>query len=102
MNPAHKPWTEKEEVLLGTMRDSALAKKLDRTRMAVETKRRKLGIAPFIPRSRFWTKREVSLLGQMTDAALAKKLKCSRKHVLEKRLSLGIAPSSPLNSPHPK
>jgi hypothetical protein len=94
-----RPWTEKEESLLGTMRDCDLAVKLGRTRNSVEWKRRRLGVPPFIPRARVWTKRELGLLGTITDAALAAKLKCSRKHVIEKRIELGIAPSAPANSP---
>lgn len=101
MNPARR-WTEKEEALLGTARDSELAKKLSRSRDSVEWKRRAMGIAPFIPRARTWTKRELKLLGKMPDAALAKKLKCSRKHVVEKRMALGIESSSPINSPRKK
>ena len=85
-------WSEKEEALLGTMTDIALAKKLGRTRRAVEHKRRKLGVAPCVPHTKPLTNRQLAWLGIVPDHVAAKKLGLSRVHVarLRKRLKIKI------------
>ena len=99
MNPAHKRWTEREEALLGTDTDAAIAAKLGRTPKAIEAHRRKLGIAAHRPHKRRWIKRELRLLGTMSDAALAERLGCSRRHVMLTRRAAKIKPFSPRNRP---
>lgn len=92
-------WTEKEESLLGTMTDRALAAKLGRTLKGVTWKRLAMGIAASEPRERKWTKAEASLLGTMSDKALAAKLGCTPRCVLQTRARRGIAPFSGKNTP---
>jgi len=99
MNPAHKPWTDRQERLLGTATDAAIAAKFGRSRKAVETKRRKRGIPGHVPHTRAWTKREIKLLGTMSDAAVARRLGCCSNHVLKTRRRLGVPPFSPHNTP---
>ena len=99
MNPADRSWTAREEALLGTLTDRALAARLKRTLTAVTAKRIKLGIAPSQPHTRTWSKAELRKLGKISDARLAARLGISRKHVLETRRRLGIAASSPANTP---
>jgi len=99
MRLAHRPWTAREESLLGTLTDAAIGKRLNRTRKAVEGKRRAMGIAAHVAHSRQWSKAELSQLGKISDAKLAAKLGCSRKHVLETRQRREVAASSPQNTP---
>lgn len=44
--PPENPWRPEELALLGTGTDLEVARKVDRSRVAVKSKRRKLGIAP--------------------------------------------------------
>lgn len=99
MNPADRPWSDREISLLGTMTDRDLAGQIGRTVDAVESQRHKLGIAPVRPRARSWTRAEVRLLGTMPDRELAERLGCTRKHIGEVRARLGIAPFSGRNTP---
>ncbi len=47
LRPCHRrPWTPREDRLLGTLSDRRLAKKLGRTVKSVEQRRSRLGIAP--------------------------------------------------------
>jgi len=93
------PWTEKEERLLGTLTDQALAEKLGRTLQGVTWKRLAKGIPAFRPRARVWTAAELAKLGTIADAKLAAELGVSRKHVLQMRQRRVIAPFSGKNTP---
>ena len=44
--PLQRPWTQAEDLLLGTFPDRELAKRLERTVRAVASRRRGLGIPP--------------------------------------------------------
>lgn len=99
MNHHNSPWTAAQTKLIGTMTDSALAKRLGRTRRAVSSKRDSLGIAAFTPHRRQWTPAELKLLGTMPDSAVAKKLGCGRLHVTLTRLRLGVECFAPQMRP---
>ena len=90
-NGTTHPWSEREERLLGTMTDRAVAERIGRTRKAVETRRLERGIAPVRARARRWTKREERLLGRMTDGAVARRLGVARRTAWMRRRKLGIA-----------
>jgi hypothetical protein len=65
------PWTAKEITLLGTMPDPELARRLGRTRSAVQLKRHRRGIRMFhyVPR---WKPEELALLGKVSDEEVAR------------------------------
>lgn len=71
----HRPWTPREEALLGKSPDAAVARKIGRTASAVWEHRHKLGLpnSCLSPR-RPWTKAEEALLGTDADKVIAKKL----------------------------
>lgn len=94
-----KPWSPREDKLLGTNTDAAIAAKLGRTRAAVETRRLRLQIAAYHSRSRQWTVAEIQLLGTMSDADLADQLGCRRLHVLQTRQRHGVACYASQNTP---
>lgn len=95
----YRPWSEKEESLVGTATDRAVALRIGRSETAVLRKRQSLDVSAFEPHRRDWTKGELSLLGKLSDAKVAKRLDCSRKCVIEKRQELGIGCASPRNTP---
>lgn len=70
---ASRPWSRREEELLGTTTDPEIARRLRRSIVAVYARRRSLDI-PAIPIRRPWTKREIKLLGTMPDSNLAARL----------------------------
>lgn len=92
-------WQTDEINLLGTMTDSALAKRIGRSRKAVETMRLSLEIPAHTAHQRKWSKREVAMLGVLPDGAIAKKLKISRRCVLMERKRRGIATARPNSTP---
>jgi len=98
-NQYTRPWTEKDEILLGTMRDTELAEKIGRSVGAVTQKRLAMGIAAFVPRSYTWSRAEIALLGRKSDADVAFEIGVSRKCVVEARLRRGICCFSPRNQP---
>ena len=85
-----RPWTPREDRLLGTRMDSEVARLLDRERSTVSTRRARLGIPPFVER-RPWTPAQDRLLGTASDEALTKKLGRSRTTIGLRRQKLGIA-----------
>jgi hypothetical protein len=95
----NQPWSELDEALLGTLGDAALAARLGRTAKAVETKRRKMGIAPKTAHQRAWSAREARQLGKLSDLFVARRLGISRKAVRSERIRRGIGPASPRNVP---
>jgi hypothetical protein len=86
-----RPWTRREERLLGTRSDKEIAKLLDRGIAVVLQRRHRLGIPSAIWRRRKWTPAEDRLLGTAPDAVLARKLGCARGAVQLRRSKLGIA-----------
>lgn len=85
-----KSWQSAELSQLGKATDAAIARRIGRTRKAVETKRLLLGIPPKTPRRRKWTAHEVNLLGTMSDAALAERLGIWGRTVMIERQRRGV------------
>lgn len=95
----YRPWRDRELRLLGTAADRIVAERLGRTQRAVETTRRKRGIAAWQRHRRKWTWKEVRLLGRYADAEVAGRLDIARRTVLIERQRREIAPAHPENSP---
>jgi hypothetical protein len=90
--PTRHTWTEKELVLLGTMSDGAVARKLNIPVKQVTHHRRKLDIAPFDRKGKVrWTKDRIEQLGKTPDHELARNWKIPQREVTKKRESLSIA-----------
>jgi hypothetical protein len=89
-NPILTCWTPEQDRLLGTMPDDEVARRVGRTRMAVQKRRFRLGIGDKRPERRPWTEAELALLGTLSDAELARRLQCSTGRVAYKRKSLHI------------
>ncbi len=89
-------FTIKEINLLGTESDIAIAKKIGRSRKAVETARLSRGIKSHRERQveERWKKWD-KFLGKIPDTHLAKRVKCSGFAVILRRRKLGIAPHKP-------
>jgi hypothetical protein len=95
--PHENAWVPDEIALLGTMRDSEIAKRTGRTIPAVRSRRRLLGIANFFkrkPRSQAprWTPNMDKLMGTMPDPVLAQKLKTSHAIIVNRRRKLKVPP----------
>ena len=73
-NARSRPYTEAEEMLLGTMSDQELADKLGRTMFAIQARRIMFGIAKFNAQRRSWTDEEKALLGKLPDEEVAQRL----------------------------
>src|SRR5687767_9547077 len=84
-----KPWTPKEDRLLGTKPDSVVGRQLGRSAHAVLQRRHRLGIPPKSPYRR-WTPQEEKLLGTMPDLQVSVRLGWDRKAVAKRRKLLGI------------
>jgi hypothetical protein len=82
--PHYRRWTPAELKLLGTMPDTAVARRTGHTFRSTSAKRRELGLAPARIRQ-LWTSAEVKLLGTMPDAQLARRLGRSPSAVASKR-----------------
>ncbi len=80
-----RPWTAKEDRLLGTSTDHQLAHELGRSTRQVRVRRRKLGILPWIYMARDWTTQEERMLGKECDYAIAKRLGRSLTAIRAKR-----------------
>src|SRR5205823_1778455 len=86
-------WTPKEEGILGKVSYAEAARRLGRTKKAVQHHRRQLGGAYFHPEKphKNWTQAELALLGTQTDDVLAKKLGRTPCAIKLRRARLGIA-----------
>jgi len=89
VQPAPRPWTPREDRLLGTRTDEAVARLTDRHWGTVAARRRRLGIPATVER-RPWTPKEDRLLGTASDEALSKKLGRLRSTIGMRRNKLGI------------
>ena len=91
----NRVWTDDEIAMLGSFKDSYVAKQLCISVSAVSSKRRELGI-PFLKieksRERVWSKKEKGMLGTLPDRELAKLLGISTTTVGNKRRQLNIKP----------
>ena len=83
-----RPWTQKEEALLGTDVDFEIARRLKRTTVATTKRRQFLKIPHFWDRP--WTAEDDKLLGTTTDRQAAHELGRSKRQVIERRRMLGI------------
>jgi hypothetical protein len=92
VDPNDKPWTLDEDKLLGTEPDEVVARKLGRSRCAVEFRRQQMHIPLFGRKVRHWTPAEDELLGTQVDSAVAKQLQRSAIDVRWRRRALGIKP----------
>jgi hypothetical protein len=89
VQPAPRPWTPREDRLLGTRTDEAVARLIDRHWGTVAARRRRLGIPATVER-RPWTPKEDRLIGTASDEALSKKLGRPRTTIGLRRNKLGI------------
>ena len=88
-----KPWTAEELALLGTEPDAFIARKLERSTLAITKRRVTLGIpAVQYPNSkrRLYTRAEDLLLGTMPDDELARRLRRTAGAIGRRRSTLGI------------
>ena len=83
-------YTPEEDKLMGTMPNRQLAKRLGRTRIAVQARRIHLGIPILNPISHVWTPAEDALLGTATDTEIAARLGRKIEVVCMRRQKLGI------------
>jgi hypothetical protein len=84
-------WTRTTDAKLGTMPDSALARKLRITIGTVLKRRQKLGIAASRPaKSIRWTREMISMLGRIPDGRFAETYGMNILTVSTKRRDLGI------------
>jgi hypothetical protein len=90
VDPADKPWSAKEERVLGTMPDREAARLIGRAVGAVMSHRRLKQIPYRNPQNRPWTGTELKLLGRSPDAEIARQTGHSLQSVQGKRLKLGI------------
>jgi len=88
-----KPWTADELALLGTEPDAFIARKLERSTLAITKRRVTHGIpAVQYPDSmrRRYTRAEDLLVGTMPDAELARRLRRTAGAIGRRRSTLGI------------
>lgn len=84
-------WDDANIVLLGTMTDAELAKRLGMKHAAVLYKRLALGVPSFKNRKEHeWKQKDLRLLGKKSDQQLADMLGLAKTTVINKRRSLGI------------
>jgi hypothetical protein len=84
-----RPWGPEEELLLGTMSDAALARRLGRTRAAVAQRRSRVGKVRR-PRGRAWTPEEEALLHSLPPEEVARLTGRSPMAIAIRRTRLGI------------
>jgi hypothetical protein len=90
VDPNDRVWTPREEKLIGTMPDRAVAERLRRSVSAVAA-RRKLKEIPYLnPALRPWPEAEIKLLGKAADAEVAKRTGRTLKSVQDKRRKVGL------------
>ena len=92
VRPRERPWTAKEDRLLGTRPDIEIATLLKRTRMTVYRRRCELGIKPAVqrPPQRKWTPTEDKLLGTASDTVIGRRPGRSVFSVQFRRLRLKL------------
>ena len=84
-------WTRRQIVMLGTIPDAALSRKLDLSIGTVLKKRQKLGIiASRPPNTIHWTPDIIAMLGKIPDGEIAGIYGMNILSVYKKRLDLGI------------
>jgi hypothetical protein len=83
-------WTAEQDALLGTDRDGLVAFRIGKTKIAVTTRRVKLGIPAAPGGVNYWSAEDLALLGTDHDEAVAAKLKRSVKAVQWQRHARGI------------
>lgn len=88
----HRPWTEKEVALLGTVPDLELARRLNRTKGSIVDKRNQLRIYRYRNRPGYgaWKGIEDALLGKFADSEVARRLGRPKRVVRRRRNKLGI------------
>lgn len=86
-------WTPEQDALLGTLPDAELARRLNRSPIAVQTRRAKLGKPKLDPKYPAWTPAEEALLGSAPDTEIAARISRQKAAVTARRLKLGIAPA---------
>ncbi|MCP4658713.1 MAG: hypothetical protein GY856_25155 [bacterium] len=89
--PNPRYWPPHEVALLGKSTDLEVARKVGRSRLAVEKKRRKLGIPP-LPQPSPWTKRALAQLGKVPDEEIAAEIGVVVWAVARMRRKLGKPP----------
>ena len=92
-NPAYHHWTSEEDVLLGTMPDEVLAKRLGVSLIAVVARRQRKHV-PSIDARPDWSPAEDKLLGTAPDDEIARRLDRTAVAVSLRR-KLGIPPEKP-------
>lgn len=85
-----RPWTRREERLLGKRRDEELAVQFGRTVQAVTAHRNVLGIPAYDSKVCEWTKSEIRLLGTMPDRELARRINRTARAVKFQRVDRKI------------
>jgi len=92
VRPHGRPWTAKEDRLLGTKPDSELATLLKRTRITVYWRPFALGMKPAVqrPPQWKWTPTEDKFLGAASDAVIGRRLDRSGFSVQLRRLRLKL------------
>jgi hypothetical protein len=93
--PKETDWKPEEDVLLGTMRDSEIARRTGRSLHAIRARRQRLGIANFKQRKPkckvpHWTRKLDRQLGTMQDHLLAEKLGCTPTVIRNRRRKLNV------------
>ena len=79
---APRPWREGALALLGRTSDSEVARKLMRSKSAIQVKREQLGIPPFVIS---WTEGEIALPGDRERSRIARRLRRSTETIKAKR-----------------
>ena len=90
VDPNDRAWTPKEEKLIGTMPDRAVAKRLGRSVSAVTARRRQKEIPYLNAVLRPWPDAEIKLLEKSSDENVAKRTGRSLKSVQDKRRAVGL------------
>src|SRR5882757_7995971 len=85
-----RPWTAKEQSLLGTAPDQEIAALLHRSVPSIQTRRRKLKIPVFSQRP--WNARQEGLLGTLPDIQIAHELGRNQYEVRRRREKLAVSP----------
>ncbi|PWU19201.1 MAG: hypothetical protein C5B50_07055 [Verrucomicrobia bacterium] len=85
-----RPWTAEENKLLGRLTDDEAAARTGRTRRAVLTRRRRLGVKCPTCSWAHWTADQTQLLGTMPDRELAQRLGHTTPSIAIKRRRLRI------------
>ena len=85
-----RPWTDKDDRLLGTRSDAEIAYELGRSRRAIRERRKHFGIPQWHYEKRDWTIKELRQLGTMSDQDLARKLKRTLSAVVTKRMECEV------------